>query len=81
MGGKLLGFLYTVDHKKPIGRPRGSEHNERLQIRVSDALLARVDEWRAAQRPIPSRSEAVRTLTEAALDLINWADKNDPSKT
>lgn len=42
----------------------------RFELRCSAAFLVRVEEWRSAQRPIPSRSEAIRRLAErgAALD-------------
>ena len=69
-GGEQMGFLYTVTDKKQIGRPPGSTHTERLQIRAPAELLHRIDEWRAQQRPIPTRSEAFRRLAEAALDHI-----------
>lgn len=43
------------------------QQTERLQMRVAPSFLAKVDEWRASQRPLPSRSEAIRMLVEAAL--------------
>lgn len=41
-----------------------------LQVRCNEAFLANLDEWRATQRPIPSRSEAIRRFAQrgAALD-------------
>lgn len=48
-------------------------------MRVPVEFLQRVDEWRAQQRPIPSRTEAVRRLTEAALDLIQKYGDPPPS--
>lgn len=38
-----------------------------LQMRVSEDWLAIIDDWRAAQRPVPSRAEAIRRLVEFAL--------------
>jgi metal-responsive CopG/Arc/MetJ family transcriptional regulator len=40
------------------------EKQKMLTIRVSEELLAAVDEWRARQRPIPTRAEAVRIAME-----------------
>lgn len=42
--------------------------SDRIHIVVPKTLLNRVDEWRGAQRPIPTRSEAIRALVEKALD-------------
>jgi hypothetical protein len=36
-------------------------------VRMPDAITSLVDEWRAIQRPIPSRPEAIRRLVEIAL--------------
>lgn len=44
------------------------KHAKRFEMRADDALFDRIDEWRAAQRPIPSRVEAVRLLCTLALD-------------
>lgn len=63
-------FLYFMNGEKKIGRPKGATQTERLQMRVPSDFFRRVDEWRAQQRPIPTRSEAIRRLTETALDLI-----------
>lgn len=38
-----------------------------FQMRVSQQWLERIDEWRARQKPIPSRAEAIRRLVEAGL--------------
>ena len=38
-----------------------------IRMRVSAEYVAGIDEWRAKQRPIPSRSEAIRRLTAMAL--------------
>lgn len=45
--------------------PEQLEHT--FQMRVSQKWLERIDEWRAQQKPIPSRAEAIRRLVEAAL--------------
>jgi metal-responsive CopG/Arc/MetJ family transcriptional regulator len=48
-------------------RPTSDPKPHQLQLRCSDEYLASIDEWRAKQRPIPSRSEAIRQLTQIAL--------------
>ncbi len=40
--------------------------SERFEMRIDAELLVLIDEWRALQRPIPSRAEAIRTLAEKA---------------
>ena len=42
----------------------------RFEMRLATDLAARVDAWRAKQPGIPSRAAAVRTLTEAALTIL-----------
>lgn len=42
--------------------------SERLQVVASEKLVARLEEWRAKQRPIPTRSEAIRVILETYLD-------------
>jgi uncharacterized protein YfbU (UPF0304 family) len=41
---------------------------ERFEMRLGQVTLQRVDEWRARQADVPSRSEAVRRLMEVGLD-------------
>lgn len=41
---------------------------ERVQIVAPTTLMQGVDEWRAQQRPIPGRSEAIRRLLGLALE-------------
>lgn len=40
---------------------------ERVQLVAPATLMRRIDEWRATQRPIPNKSEAIRMLVEQAL--------------
>lgn len=42
---------------------------KRLQLAVPETWEARVDEWRAKQRPIPNKSEAIRILVDLAISL------------
>lgn len=39
----------------------------KLAIRMPDDLLASLDNWRARERPVPTRSEAARRLLERGL--------------
>jgi len=39
----------------------------RFEMRASAAWIERVENWRATQKPIPSRAEAIRRLVEKAL--------------
>ena len=48
-------------------RPTDDPKTQTIQLRVTLAYLAAIDEWRAKQRPIPLRSEAIRQLTMIAL--------------
>ena len=41
---------------------------EHISLVVQFSLVERVDEWRSAQRPLPSRARAIRMLLERALD-------------
>jgi hypothetical protein len=40
---------------------------QRINLHLSPALLAALDEWRRAERDIPTRSEAVRRLMAQSL--------------
>jgi hypothetical protein len=48
-------------------RPTDDLKGTTLQMRVSAAYLKSIDEWRRLQPDLPSRSEAIRRLTTAAL--------------
>jgi uncharacterized protein len=41
---------------------------ERFEMRLNQSVLEKVDEWRTRQSDLPSRSEAVRRLVEAAIE-------------
>ncbi len=42
----------------------------RINVIATEALLKRIEEWRAVQRPIPNKSEAARLLIEWALERL-----------
>ena len=45
------------------------EHDRVFQMRVSDAFLTSVDDWRRKQTDLPARAEAIRRLVEKAIRL------------
>lgn len=49
-----------------------------FQLAMPETWLARVEEWRATQRPVPSKSAAIRQLVDLA--LAGMAE-SDPDKT
>lgn len=42
--------------------------DERLELRLTTAMLERVDDWRRREKDIPTRSEAIRRMVERVLD-------------
>jgi hypothetical protein len=57
----------SVGGKRPgAGRPATGRDPART-IRLSDEFIANVDEWAAAQKDQPGRSEAIRRLVELGL--------------
>lgn len=41
-----------------------ADKTQQFQMRVSQEWLDAIDDWRTALRPVPSRAEAIRLLTE-----------------
>jgi hypothetical protein len=41
----------------------------RVHIHMSPELVRTIDSWRGAQEGVPSRAEAIRRLTEIALEV------------
>ena len=52
--------------RRPRGRPMGRAQDRPFQMRVSEAFLRTVDEWRRGQIDLPSRAEAIRRMVELA---------------
>lgn len=48
-------------------RPTDDPKSNTLQMRVSDAFLKTIDEWRRKQADLPSRAAAIRRLVELGL--------------
>ncbi|MDE2103119.1 MAG: hypothetical protein KGL39_38090 [Patescibacteria group bacterium] len=44
------------------------ERNRPFHVRLSDAFLLKLDDWRREQHDLPSRAEAIRQLVEAGMD-------------
>jgi hypothetical protein len=63
-----------VSKRKP-GRPTGRVQNRPFIMRATDDFVGSLDEWRNRQPDKPSRSEALRRLTAAALEA-ELAKKN-----
>lgn len=58
----------TDEQKKGRGRPLGRIQDTPFMMRVTEAWLATIDEWREAQPPPkPHRSAAIRELVSQAL--------------
>jgi metal-responsive CopG/Arc/MetJ family transcriptional regulator len=49
-----------------MGRP--PVYSKRLLVAVDQALLDRLDAWRAQQRDLPNRSEAIRRIVMQATE-------------
>jgi Arc/MetJ-type ribon-helix-helix transcriptional regulator len=47
---------------------RTAKMTELTAVRLSKEMSAEIEEWRATQRPIPSKGEAIRILVQEALD-------------
>jgi Arc/MetJ-type ribon-helix-helix transcriptional regulator len=47
---------------------RTAKMTELTAVRLSKAMTDELEEWRATQRPIPSKGEAIRILVREALD-------------
>ena len=43
-------------------------HDKVFQMRASEQWLSAIDDWRAKQRPVLSRAEAIRRLVEKGLE-------------
>jgi Arc/MetJ-type ribon-helix-helix transcriptional regulator len=47
---------------------RTAKMTELTAVRLSREMTDEIEEWRATQRPIPSKGEAIRILVREALD-------------
>jgi hypothetical protein len=64
---KLVMVKKAAPKRKP-GRPAGRTQDVPMQMRVSGEFIKTVDDWRNTQPDRPSRSEAIRRLTEQAIN-------------
>jgi hypothetical protein len=62
--------------KRPRGRPSNRTQDRPFQMRVSEAFLRTVDNWRRDQVDLPSRAEAIRRMVELAAKMKKKADSN-----
>lgn len=65
-----------LSERKATMRPKLDEKSEthRVQIVAPRSWTDRVEEWRAAQRPVPNLSAAIRRLVEIALEAEGRAN-------
>lgn len=48
-----------------------------VSLKAPQSFFDKIDEWRAGQRPIPNRGEAIRRLVEVGLEALQ---KEKPGK-
>lgn len=53
---------------------------EPISVRFPQSFIDRIEEWRAEQRPIPSRGEAIRKLAEYGLEVYGREDASKAEK-
>ena len=56
----------NTQNTKNRGRPQGVNQGRPFQMRVNEAFLSLVDDWRRRQPDMPVRSEAIRRMVEIA---------------
>jgi hypothetical protein len=61
--------------RRPPGRPSKARQDRPFQMRVSEAFLRTVDDWRRRQKDLPSRAEAIRRLVELGARLKATAER------
>jgi hypothetical protein len=72
-----VNTLNTKMTKNPLrGRPKGRAQDRPFQMRVSEAFLQTVDDWRRAQADLPSRAEAIRRMVELAAKTKKKSDSD-----
>jgi hypothetical protein len=61
---------------RPRGRPPRRIQDRPFQMRVSEAFMRTVDEWRRGQVDLPSRAEAIRRMVELASKMKKKPDSD-----
>jgi hypothetical protein len=51
-----------------------------ISLKAPQSFLDKVDEWRAGQRPIPNRGDAIRKLVEVGLEALQKEKPEKPAK-
>jgi hypothetical protein len=62
--------------RRPRGRPTKNAQDRLFQMRVSEAFLRTVDDWRRGQIDLPSRAEAIRRMVELAAKMKRKPDSD-----
>lgn len=57
----------SIDEHKKAGRGRPRVDTELLRARMSRADVNALNEWRELQKPVPTRSEAIRQLVKLGI--------------
>ena len=65
--GYNLHECQSVECGMPSKLEIGTE-TTKIHLAVPKTLVDKIDEWRAKQRPIPNKSEAIRVLVERAME-------------
>lgn len=63
--------MYVTEHvatRQHLFYIRYVANDSTFQMRVSDAWMKRVDDWRRDQPDLPSRAEAIRRLVDLGLE-------------
>ena len=61
---------------KTRGRPKGRAQDRPFQMRVSEAFLRTLDDWRRGQTDLPSRAEAIRRMVEVVAKMKKRPDSD-----
>jgi hypothetical protein len=65
----LMDIVNTkiTEMPKKVGRPPGKMQDRPFNMKVNDAWMAKIDDWRRQQPDFPTKAEAIRRLVEQAL--------------
>jgi hypothetical protein len=57
--------IKITEMQKKVGRPPGRTQPRPFQMKVNDAFIATIDDWRRRQADFPNRTESIRRLIES----------------
>jgi hypothetical protein len=76
---EMVNTLIT-EMKKKVGRPPGKTQDRPFQMKVNDAFIATIDDWRRRRPDFPSRAEAIRRLIDSHPEIRALAAESPPDK-